>query len=118
VTLQQLSSGYLALAGGTMTGPMTLSGNASAALQPVAYQQLTAAPGGYLPLAGGTLTLRTLSVGSSGLFQLYDNGTYRLVITTITWQRTGSAGFDSPTGRASGSAGRRRQRTLRRGRLG
>ena len=49
---------YLLLAGGTMTGALTLNGNASANLQAVPFQQLNsviaAAP--YLPLSGGTLT--------------------------------------------------------------
>jgi trimeric autotransporter adhesin len=49
---------YVPLAGGTMTGLLVLSGNASASLDAVPLQQLnsaiSAAP--FLPLSGGTLT--------------------------------------------------------------
>lgn len=49
---------YLALAGGTMAGPLFLSGDATGALMPATKQQLDTK----LPLAGGTLTgLLTLS---------------------------------------------------------
>ena len=44
----------LPLVGGTLTGPLVLSGNATAALNPVTLQQLNAAA--FLPLAGGALT--------------------------------------------------------------
>jgi hypothetical protein len=47
---------YLPLIGGTLTGPLTLSGNAASALQAVPLQQLTSTTAGYLPLSGGTLT--------------------------------------------------------------
>lgn len=56
VTLQALdinTAGGLLVAGGTMTGPLVLAGNASAPLNPVSLQQLQT---GYLPLGGGTLT--------------------------------------------------------------
>lgn len=56
----------LPLAGGILTGALTLSGNATANLNPVPLQQMTsaisAATAGLLPLAGGTMTgLMTLS---------------------------------------------------------
>lgn len=51
-----LNSSMLPLAGGTMTGPLTLAGNATGPLQPVTLQQMNAAVGGYLPLTGGQLT--------------------------------------------------------------
>lgn len=44
---------YLALAGGTLTGPVVLAGDATVALNPVSLQQLQ---GGYLPLAGGSIS--------------------------------------------------------------
>lgn len=51
---------YLPLAGGILTGPVTLAGNATANLNPVPLQQMTTAisagTAGYLPLTGGTLT--------------------------------------------------------------
>lgn len=62
-------SGYLPLSGGTMSGLLVLSGNASANLNPVPLQQLNSMLGGYvtsgqlttalaayLPLTGGTVT--------------------------------------------------------------
>ena len=53
---------YLPLSGGTMTGGITLAGNATANLQPVALQQLNTVVAGYLPLTGGTLTGLTAGV--------------------------------------------------------
>jgi hypothetical protein len=44
---------FLPLTGGTLTGPLVLSGNATAPLNPVTLQQLQA---GWLPLTGGTLS--------------------------------------------------------------
>jgi hypothetical protein len=60
----------LPLAGGILTGALTLSGNAAAALNPVPLQQMTssisAATAPLLPLAGGTMTgLMTLSGNAS-----------------------------------------------------
>lgn len=62
----------LPLAGGVLSGALTLSGNATANLQPVTLQQQTAsiatAVSGYVPLAGGvTMTgLLTLSGNAGG----------------------------------------------------
>lgn len=47
---------FLSAAGGALTGPLTLSGNASAALGAVPLQQLQSTVAGYLPLAGGTMS--------------------------------------------------------------
>lgn len=60
----------LPLAGGILTGALTLAGNATANLNPVPLQQMTsaisAATAGLLPLAGGTMTgLMTLSGNAS-----------------------------------------------------
>lgn len=60
----------LPLAGGILTGAVTLAGNATANLNPVPLQQMTsaitAATAGYLPLAGGTMSgLMTLSGNAS-----------------------------------------------------
>lgn len=60
----------LPLAGGIMTGMVTLSGNATQALQPATYGQMnsaiSSAVAGYLPLAGGTMTgLMSLSGNAS-----------------------------------------------------
>ena len=50
----------LPLAGGILTGSLTLAGNATTALMPVPLQQMTsaitAAQAGLLPIAGGTMT--------------------------------------------------------------
>lgn len=50
----------LPLAGGILTGSLTLAGNASGALMPVPLQQMTSAisagAAGLLPIAGGTMT--------------------------------------------------------------
>lgn len=50
----------LPLAGGILTGALTLAGNATAALNPVPLQQMTSAitagTAGLLPIAGGTMT--------------------------------------------------------------
>src|SRR5215831_2502483 len=51
------SGPYVPIAGNvTMTGPLTLSGNAAANLQPVSLQQLNSTQASYLPLVGGTLS--------------------------------------------------------------
>lgn len=50
------SLGAMPIVGGTFTGSVSMSGNASGALQPVPLQQMNAALGGYLPLSGGTMT--------------------------------------------------------------
>lgn len=60
----------LPLAGGILTGAVSLAGNATANLNPVPLQQMTsaisAATAGYLPLAGGAMTgLMTLSGNAS-----------------------------------------------------
>ena len=47
---------YLPIAGGTLTGPLILSGNATAQLGAVPLQQLNASLATYLPLGGGTMT--------------------------------------------------------------
>jgi hypothetical protein len=84
------SGAYVPLAGGAMTGLLTLSGNASAPLNPVSLQQMTAAitvvddaiaaigtSGSYVPLAGGAMTgplllsgAATASLGAVTLAQL------------------------------------------------
>src|SRR5262245_53297514 len=46
----------LPLAGGTMTGPIVLAGNATANLNPVPLQQLNSRLALYLPLTGGALS--------------------------------------------------------------
>lgn len=55
-TLALLTGVALPLAGGTLTGAVTLAGNAVDALNPVPLQQLTSVLSGYLPLAGGTFS--------------------------------------------------------------
>lgn len=57
-------SGVLHLTGGTMTGPLVLSGDATSPLNPVTYQQLQA---NYLPLAGGTMTGGLVINSAAGL---------------------------------------------------
>jgi hypothetical protein len=44
---------FLPIAGGTMTGPITLAGNAAAPLQAMPLQQMTTTLLGYLPLTAG-----------------------------------------------------------------
>lgn len=60
--------GAMGTAGGTFSGPITLSGNATANFQPVALGQMNGALAGYLPLTGGTLTgaLAGTSINLSG----------------------------------------------------
>jgi hypothetical protein len=53
MSIQTAQGMFLPLTGGSLSGPLVLSGNATAALNPVTLQQLQA---GWLPLAGGTLT--------------------------------------------------------------
>jgi hypothetical protein len=50
------SNNFLKLAGGTLSGPLVLAGNATAALNPVTLQQMQAADAGYVPLSGATMT--------------------------------------------------------------
>jgi len=67
---------YLSNAGGTLSGPLTLSANAASALQPVTLQQMNAATGAYLPLAGGTVTGATTfgsTLGVTGAATLSGN---------------------------------------------
>jgi hypothetical protein len=87
----------LALAGGTMTGPIVLAGNATAPLQPVALQQLSTTVGAYLPLAGGTLT---------GPLTLAANGTVALHAVTLQQLNAGLTGKEDKVnkGIASGYA--------------
>jgi hypothetical protein len=49
---------FVPIAGGTMTGPLTLNADASAPLEPVTLEQLDNAVSGgpFLPLAGGIMT--------------------------------------------------------------
>jgi hypothetical protein len=47
---------YVQLAGGTMTGPLILSGDATSPLQAATWEQVQALAALYLPLAGGTMT--------------------------------------------------------------
>src|SRR5439155_25996712 len=54
------------LAGGTMTGPLTLSADPTAAMHAATRQYVLAQSGAYLPLAGGTLT-GWLTVGTNTL---------------------------------------------------
>jgi hypothetical protein len=55
---------YLPIGGGNLLGPLTLAGNATANLQPVTLQQMTAA--GYAPLASPTFTgTVTIPAGAS-----------------------------------------------------
>ena len=77
---------YTPLAGGTMTGPLTLAANAASALQPVTLQQMNAATGAYLPLSGGTLSgalttptltnTGTLTVSGTGNALVVNNSAY------------------------------------------
>jgi len=66
--------------GGTMTGALTLAGNATSALQPVTLQQLQA---GYLPLSGGTLT-GALSISGTGNGLSIANGSITVAGGSIT----------------------------------
>jgi len=77
---------YLNIAGGTLSGPLTLSANAASALQPVTLQQMNAATGAYLPLSGGTLSgalttptltnTGTLTVSGTGNALVVNNSAY------------------------------------------
>jgi Chaperone of endosialidase/Collagen triple helix repeat (20 copies) len=84
-------TGYLPLAGGTMTGPIVLAGNALAPLQAVPLQQLTTAIinalADYLPLAGGTLvgpvdTTSTISIPLPNGFILGGGAPGQALVTT------------------------------------
>ena len=55
-TTNQFGGGYLPLTGGTMTGLLTLSGNATASFGAVTLAQMQAGDALNLPLTGGTLT--------------------------------------------------------------
>jgi hypothetical protein len=71
ITQPEADARYLQLTGGILTGSLTLSGNATASLQPVTLQQLqatTAGPGTANPLMNGTV-----AVGTSLLFSRQDH---------------------------------------------
>lgn len=76
VQANSMSGGvFLPLTGGTLSGPLTLAGNATQPLQAVTLQQMQSTLTGYLPLTGGTLTgnlrlLQTLFIGTSNDFYL------------------------------------------------
>ena len=53
---QVLIAGYLPLSGGTLTGPLTLSGLPVSALQAASKSYVDASIGGLLPLAGGSMS--------------------------------------------------------------
>jgi len=67
-TTNQFGGGYLPLTGGTMTGLLTLSGNATASFGAVTLAQMQAGDALNLPLTGGTLS------GSLGAQFLQSNG--------------------------------------------
>lgn len=56
ITQPEADARYVQLAGSTMTGPLTLAGDASQNLQPVTLQQTNAVLATKLNLSGGTLT--------------------------------------------------------------
>ncbi len=70
LTQTQGDARYLRLAGGVLTGMLTLFADAASALQPVTLQQLNAKAGAYLPLAGGTLT-GPLTLAGDGTLALH-----------------------------------------------
>ena len=55
-TAADVAAAYLPLTGGSLTGPLTLSGNATQALHAVPLQQVNTLVTAYLPLTGGSLT--------------------------------------------------------------
>ena len=55
-TAADVAAAYLPLTGGSLTGPLTLSGNATQALHAVPLQQANTLVMAYLPLTGGSLT--------------------------------------------------------------
>lgn len=84
---------YLPMTGGTLTGPLTLSGNATLALHAVPLQQLNSVVGAYLPLTGGTLTGNldiggNLTVGGTAPFLRLTGGT---VTGATTFSAAGTA---------------------------
>lgn len=56
ISTSSVSTPYLPIAGGTMLGPITLSGWATANLHAVPLQQVVSRLQSYLPLTGGTLS--------------------------------------------------------------
>ena len=93
-----ISTDFLPLVGGTLTGPLTLAGDATQPLHPASLQQLTSAVAGagvgtFLPLTGGIVSGAT-TLGAGGNL----TGTFA---GTPTWSgahifsATGSAAFNS-----------------------
>jgi hypothetical protein len=75
--LQASLATYLPLAGGTLTGALTLPATAASGNQAIRYTQVANLLAGYLPLAGGTLTglLQIVTTNnSSGVFVV--NGSF------------------------------------------
>ena len=71
---------FLPLTGGTMGGPLTLSGNATQPMHAVPLQQLTAATAGgpFLPLSGGAVSgavsvANSAAIGANGVVGIYGN---------------------------------------------
>jgi hypothetical protein len=92
--------GGLPLAGGTLTGPLTLSGDATAALQPVTKQQFDAALASstatnaatYLVKSGGTLTgSLTLSGNATAALQPITKQQFDAYVPTKLSTATGAA---------------------------
>lgn len=73
----------LPVTGGTLTGPLTLQGDATASLQPTTLEQVNAALAGYLPLSGGTLN-GSLTL-ASGALTLANDPTAPLQAVTLRY---------------------------------
>lgn len=86
----------LPISGGTLTGALTLDGNATSALQAVPLQQLTSAVASapYLPLAGGTLSGNlAISTPTNALLSLQPGGTGGWWVGTGVAVGSGRLGF-------------------------
>jgi hypothetical protein len=80
-----VTGSYLSLSGGTLTGPLTLSGNATQPLQPVTLQQLTAG----LATAGNVPISDTPPASPNDGQLWFDSVTNQLLLwnaTTGSWQ--------------------------------
>jgi hypothetical protein len=87
----------LPLAGGILTGSLSLAGNASTALQAVPLQQLNSSLANYVPIAGGVTMTGPLTMGSAATLTLAANAAANLQAVPLQQMTSVLAGYVTQT---------------------